>query len=61
MVYSAMFPQKSPQVICYSYITVGVGYLCYYTSPWRSWGQVLITKQRYPTTTVIYVTSLFPT
>ena len=28
----------------YSYITIGVGYLCYYMSPMRSQEQVLITK-----------------
>ena len=30
--------------INYSYITVGVGYLCYYTSPKQSQGQVVLTK-----------------
>ena len=42
----------------YSYITVGVGYLCYYTSPRRSRGRVLITKISYD---YCDITGLFPT
>ena len=38
-------------ILSYSYITVGVGFLCYYMSPRQSRGQVLI--QRYPMTTLI--------
>ena len=33
--------------ICYSYIPLRVGYHCYYTSPRRSRGRVLITMISY--------------
>ena len=45
-------------VVCYSYITAGVGYLCYYTSPRRSRGRVLITKISYD---CCDITGFFPT
>ena len=46
------------QALSYSYITVGVGYLCYYTSPRQSRGRVLITKISYD---YCDITGLFPT
>ena len=49
---------KIGQILCYSYTTVRVGYLCYYKSPRQSRGWVLMTKISYD---YCDITGLFPT
>ena len=44
---STILVNTGGRIVCYSYIPLGVGYHCYYTSPRRSQGRVLITMISY--------------